>query len=195
MSRYLSSLRSSKKKQPQLALPPPQETSSAPLQEMPKRQNETSAGAEGADAKKLKRDKDIAIFEAQRDEYTELLKDNTLSPQAIARYEKERALAKWELAKLEYPNDLVQLEAARKALVDAEVRHEREKEIAYWSNKITQLKIDLKEADEFFKLDYRKDLTEALSKARELENSWPKEIELRKKFEETYALPSLISRF
>ena len=37
-------------------------------------------------------------------------------------------LARWKLAKLEYPNDLVQLGAARKALVDAEVRHERELE-------------------------------------------------------------------
>ena len=164
---------------------------------MPKRETETSAGAVGADAKKLKRENDIATFEAQRDEYTELLKDKTLSPQAIARYEKERALAKWELAQLKSPNDLVQLEAARKALVDAEVRHERETEKGEWAKTIAELKVDLKEADESFKETYRNNLAEALLQKKEWENSWPaKEIELRKKFEATYALPSSVdSRF
>ena len=156
---------------------------------MPKRVNETSAGKESSAAeasevnKKLKVENEIANFRADRDKYTGLLEDKTLSPQVIARYEKERALAEWELAKLEYPNDLVQLEAMRKALVDGEVRHEIENKKQSAMQLLPNATGALKEM-----------LQQQLLDAIEAESSGSaKEIELRNKFEEKYPLSNVSS--
>ena len=106
------------------------------------------------------------------------------------------ARVEWKLAKLEFPNDLVQLEAARKALVDAEVDHAREKEKDEWAKKIAELEEKVEKATGVLKETHTKRLLAALEEFDGWEKSWPtKEIELRKKFEETYAMPSLISRF
>ena len=164
-----------------------------------------SAEAAGGAANKLqkseediaerRRENDIVKFRADRDACADALHEPTLTELGRSFFLARESLANWKLAKLEHPNDLVQIEASRKALVDAEVRYEREEERDYWTKRIVELRLNLNQADDFFKEVCRKDLTVALSKAIELTISGPRESELKNRIEAKYTLTRANSRF